>query len=121
MDLKRTAIAIHETGHAIMAVIFKQKIEKLSLKEMIAPNGTDKYLGSMTLVPSAEKSKFTGKEVIQKIMISLGGYASETLFFEDTGKFFGSDLNTAIKWTETLMLEVEFRKWAVTLPPPTTA
>ncbi len=45
MDQRRMKIARHETGHAVMALRFGQRIQKVSLKEMDSPMGTDKCRG----------------------------------------------------------------------------
>lgn len=51
MDQKRLKIAYHETGHAVMALLYRQAIQKLSLKEMDSLRGTDKYHAFMKLEP----------------------------------------------------------------------
>lgn len=117
MDHKRLKIAYHETGHAVMALICRQEIQKVSLKEMDSPRGTDKYHAFMKLEPSDPTNKFTGEEAIQKIMISLGGYASEILFY-DVANIGGDDLTIAVKTTEDLWQVEEFRNWLATLPVP---
>lgn len=73
MDDKKLKIAYHETGHAVMALICRQEIQKVSLKQMDSPRGTDKYHAFMKLEPFDPKIKFTGEKAIQRIMISLGG------------------------------------------------
>lgn len=118
VDQRRLKIAYHETGHAVMALICRHRVQKISLKEMDSPNGTDKYHAFMKLEPDDPKHKFTGEKAIQRIMISLGGYASEILFFGGSANIGGDDLTVASKTVEDLLLIPEFRNWTATLPVP---
>lgn len=117
MDHKRLKIAVHETGHAVMALFRGQGVLKVSLKGMDSPSGTDKYLGFMTLEPTERKTKTTVNDAIREIMISLGGYASEILFFEVCHPG-GDDLATAARWGESLLQVEEYRSWMDALPVP---
>ncbi len=117
MDKKRFKIAIHEMGHAVMALFRGQGVQKVSLKGMDSPNGTDTYHGFMTLEPTEPSSKVTDNDAIRKVMISLGGYASEILFFEVCTPG-GDDLATAAKWAESLLQIEEHRNRMATLPVP---
>ncbi len=117
MDQKKFEMASHETGHAVMALLCHKRVKKLSLSEMDSPNGTDKYLAYMMLEADDPKTKFTGDKAIHKIMISLGGFASEVLFSGST-ILRGDDLAIAVNITEE-MLQVEgFKNWVATLPNP---
>lgn len=118
MKDKKRKIAIHETGHAVMALIFNQKVQMLSLKEMDSPIGTDKYHAFMKLEPVDPQAKFTGERAVQKIMISLGGYASEILFFDGLANIGGDDLTIAASTTEDMLQISEFKNWAANLPTP---
>lgn len=117
VDQKRFKIAIHETGHAVMALLCNQGIKKISLREMDSPMGTDNYLGSTILEPFKQDMKITINEATRRIMISLGGYASEILFF-DSANVGGDDLMGAVKRVESLMQSEEFRRVAARLPVP---
>lgn len=117
MDQKRLKIAIHEIGHAVMALFRGQGVQKVSLKGMDSPNGTDKYHGFMTLEPTEQNTKVTVNDASRKVMISLGGYASEILFFEVCTPG-GDDLKNAAKWAETLLQVEEYRNKIATLPVP---
>lgn len=119
MDQKRLKIAYHETGHAVMALIHRQKVQKVSLKSMDSTNGTDQYLGFMKLEAVDPNVKFTGEKAIQKIMISLGGYASEILFLGGSANIGGDDLTIAAKTTEDMLQIEEFKNWVTGLPIPT--
>ena len=118
VDQKRLKIAYHETGHAVMALLCKHPIQKVSLKEMDSPGGTDKYLAFMKLESVDSTSKYTGKKAIQKIMISLGGFASEILFYDGVTGIGGDDLTVAIKVTEDMLQIGEFKDWVNRLPTP---
>jgi hypothetical protein len=118
VDQKRLKIAYHETGHAVMALLCRQAIQKLSLKEMDSPRGTDKYHAFMKLEPVDPTTKFTGEKAIQKIMISLGGYASEILFFDGLANVGGDDLTVAVNSAEGMLQVEEFRNWVARLPVP---
>lgn len=117
MDQKRLKIAYHETGHAVMALFRGEGVQMISLKGMDSPSGTDRYHGFMTLEPNEQKTKVTVNDAIRKIMISLGGYASEILFFEVCTPG-GDDLTTAAKWAESLLHVEEYRNRMATLPAP---
>jgi len=117
MDQRRLKIAIHEIGHAVMALFRGQGVQKVSLKGMDSPNGTDKYHGFMTLEPTEQKAKVTVNDANRNVMVSLGGYASEILFFEVCTPG-GDDLTKAAKWAESLLQIEEYRSWMATLPVP---
>lgn len=117
MDQRRLKIAVHETGHAVMALFRGEGVQMISLKGMDSPNGTDRYHGFMTLEPTGQKSKVTFNDAFRKIMISLGGYASEILFFEVCTPG-GDDLATAAKWAECLLQVEEYKNQMATLPAP---
>ena len=115
---KKIKIAFHETGHAVMALICQQKIQKISLREMDSPLGGDKYLAFMKLEPADTNVKFTGEKAIKKIMIALGGYASEILFFDGVANIGGDDLTIAARTTENMFQIPEFKNWIAELPIP---
>ena len=118
MDHKKLKIAYHETGHAVMALICGHTIQKVSLKEIESPMGNDKYHAFMKLEPVDPAIKFTAEKAIQKVMISLGGYASEILFSGGTANIGGDDLTIAAKTTEDLLQLEEFKIWVAGLPFP---
>jgi len=118
VDHKKLEIAYHETGHAVMALIFRQRIQSISLREMDSPRGTDKYLGFTKLEPFEQNREITINELRRRIMISLGGYASEILASGGLAKVGGDDLTDAIKWAENMMQSAEFRNFAAGLPIP---
>ena len=118
MDQNIMKISYHETGHAVMALFCRQEIQKLSLRGMDSPIGTDKYHGFMKLKSKDTNSKFTVEKAIHKIMISLGGYASEILFSGGSVNIGGDDLTVAAKTAEDMLQVSEFRDWVAGLPKP---
>lgn len=118
MDQKKLKIAYHETGHAVMALIFRQAVQKISLKELESPYGTDKYHAFVKLEAVDPSEKFTGEKAIQKIMIALGGFASEILFSNGVAGVGGDDLTIAVSNAEAMLQDTEFKNWVSTLPVP---
>lgn len=117
LEWKKLKIARHEVGHAIMALRYGQRIQKISLQEMDSPSGKEKYRAFMKLEPTDPTIKFTGERALQKIMISLGGYASEILFY-DVANIGGDDLTVAAQTAEDMLQVEAFKNWVVTLPNP---
>ncbi len=101
-----------------MALICSQGIRSVSLREMDSPMGTDKYLGSTKLEPFEQKATLTINEATRRVMISLGGYASEILLLDGVANVGGDDLTSAVKWIEVMMQSEEFRVLATRLPVP---
>ena len=66
MDKKKWTIAIHETGHAVMASICRQGVLEISLREMDSPMGTDKYLGFTKLEPFKQDTTITINEATRR-------------------------------------------------------
>lgn len=118
IDHKKLKIAYHETGHAVMALICRQGVKCISLKEMDSPIGTDRYLGFTKLEPFEQTSVITINEATRRVMISLGGYASEIVLLDGSAMIGGDDLTTAIKWVNTMMLSDDFKRLAEKLPLP---
>lgn len=119
MDQKKLKIAYHETGHAVMALICRQRIRKVSLKEMDSPLGTDKYLASASLEPFTQEATITINESNRRIMISLAGFAGDGLFSEGLiSNFGGDDLKRAEHWVENMLENEMFRNFVEQLPHP---
>lgn len=118
MDQKKLKIAYHETGHAVMAMIYGQRIEKVSFGEMDSPLGTGTYSAFMKLEAVDSKIKLTGEKAIQKIMISLGGYASEILFYDGRFNSGEDDLTIAANAADNIMQIEQFKIWVAQLPIP---
>ena len=118
MDQRKLKIAYHEAGHALMALICRQGVRSVSLKEMDSPLGTEKYLGSTILEPFEQNPTLTINEATRRVMISLGGFASEILFCDGLTGIGGDDLTTAVKWTDLMMQSDDFKDFAAKLPTP---
>lgn len=117
-EWKKLKIARHETGHAAMALRYGRRIQVVSLREKDSPRGTDRYRGFTELEPEDPNVRFTGEKAIQKIMISLGGYASEILFYDGLANIGGDDLTIAVKTAEDMLKDEQFRNWVDGLPVP---
>lgn len=118
MNQQSVKIAFHETGHALMGLLCHRNIRRISLKHMDSPIGSDKYLAFVKFEPENPNSKFTLKKGMQKVMISLAGYASEILFFDGRANIGGDDLTIAIKTTLDMFQVPEFRTYVTELPVP---
>ncbi len=119
MDQKKLKIAYHETGHAVMALICGQDIQKVSLREMDSPLGTDKYLASASLEPFRQEPTITINESNRRIMIWLAGFTGDGLFSEGViSNFGGDDLMRATRWIENMLENEMFRSFAEQLPDP---
>ncbi|MGZ3691946.1 MAG: hypothetical protein ACXVAX_10610 [Pseudobdellovibrio sp.] len=70
---KKLKIALHETGHAVMALICRHNIQKVSLKVMDSLIGKEKFLGFTKVDRIDKNATFTINEADRKIMIALGG------------------------------------------------
>ncbi len=112
-------IAIHETGHAMMALRFGQRIQKVSLRETDSSRGTDKYQAFMKLEPTDPTATLTGEKAIQKVMIALGGYASEISLLQSSTSVGGDDLKVAAETAASMLHVEDFKSWvARELPIP---
>lgn len=118
LDQKELRIAYHETGHALVALYFNRPIQKVSLKEMDSPNGSDKYLGHVKLVPTNPEEILTINKAMENVMISLGGFAGEILFFNDIPGIPIDDLDRAMKITANLLANKEFKEIVAKMPVP---
>lgn len=97
---------------------YRQAVQKVSLKEIDSPNGTDKYLGHVKLVPTNPKEILTINKAMQNIMISLGGFAGEILFFDDIPGIPIDDLDRAMRITANLLENKEFKEIVAKMPIP---
>lgn len=107
MDNKELKIAYHESSHAVMALLCRQKIQFITLKE------TDRYQGHMKLVEAQVR------DAISDIRISLAGGVGESLFLHSSVRIAIDDMDRAIAGvTNLLEQDFQFRGWAVTLRDP---
>lgn len=117
MDQKKLKIARHEVGHAVMALIYHREVEKISLVGMASPVNTERYMGFTKLLPLNRDVKITVNMEVSRIMIALGGYASEILFY-DYADIGGDDLSIAVKSAENLLQVKAFEQLVGQLPEP---
>jgi len=110
-------IARHEIGHAVMALVCRQELNEVSLKGMDSPIGTNRYLGFTKLKEAEPKPKLTIDLADRKVMISLGGYASEVLFF-GSANINSDDLDKAIELVKDMLQVDDFKKVVAKLSPP---
>jgi ATP-dependent Zn protease len=120
MDQLKLKIARHETGHAVMALICLHNVQKVSLKEMDSPIGKDKFLGFTKVDRVDKNATFTINEADRKVMIALGGYASEILFYDviGIGGDGADDLTRAVNIVEDMLQVEDFKKLVSKLPEP---
>lgn len=94
-DERKTSVALHETGHALVGYLLGSRLYKLSILQ------TDESLGFAEFIPT-ENDVLTIQSVLNCICISLAGRAAERLF---CGSEIGSsdDLRHARKWAKYLV------------------
>jgi len=90
-DNERRIIAIHESGHAIVAKMLPnvEKVHKIS----IIPRGM--ALGYTIQLPTEDKYLVTKNEILGKVTVLLGGRAAEKLIFSDITTGSENDLKIA--------------------------
>jgi len=90
-DSERRIIAIHESGHAIVAKMLPnvEKVHKIS----IIPRGM--ALGYTIQLPTEDKYLVTKNEILGKVTVLLGGRAAEKLIFSDITTGSENDLKIA--------------------------
>ena len=90
-DSERRIIAIHESGHAIVAKMLSnvEKVHKIS----IIPRGM--ALGYTIQLPTEDKYLVTKNEILGKVTVLLGGRAAEKLIFSDITTGSENDLKIA--------------------------
>lgn len=105
MDNEKMIIAYHETCHAVMALICRLKIKRVSIK------GNDIYGGVMSTDPT-EREITNPNEAIREVRISLSGFIGEVLYSGQYSVFRGHpDLVSAIELVEEILAyDVEFRR-----------
>ncbi len=119
MDHKKMIIARHEAGHAVMALLCRQKIIVVSLKEMDSVRGTDKYLGFTRIDLAERKVENESKDAVNDTIVALAGGVSEGLFDDGLAKIAIDDLAYAVEKVEMLLRhETQLRNRATRLPIP---
>jgi ATP-dependent Zn protease len=111
-------IAVHETGHALAALLSRKRLVKVSLRETESSLGTERYLASTVVEPVDRANTVTVNELIYRVRIALGGYASEIVCFDGRCGMGGDDLTMAERFVEDMMELPDFKRLAESLPSP---
>jgi hypothetical protein len=82
-----------------MALRYGQRIQTVTLRQIDSSRGTDKYQAFTKLEPVESGAKLTGEKAIQRVMIALGGYASEILLLGSSTSVGSDDLKIAAETT----------------------
>ncbi|NPB06318.1 MAG: cell division protein FtsH, partial [Aquificae bacterium] len=84
---EKEKIAIHEAGHALMGLVFddEDQIHKIS----IIPRGM--ALGVTQQLPIEDKHIYDKKDLVNKILVLLGGRAAEEVFYGKEGITTGAE------------------------------
>lgn len=96
----RKITAYHEAGHAVLASVLKDSdpVHKVS----IVARG---HAGGYTMkIPLEENNLRSSKEMLDDIVMTLGGYSAEKLIFGDTTTGPSSDLNVVSKTARAMVL-----------------
>jgi cell division protease FtsH len=97
---KRTT-AVHESGHAITGLIVKHSdpVDKVT----IIPRGFS--LGATHFMPKKNRLSYWKKEVLDQLVVLLGGRAAEELFLEDVSSGAQHDIAQATKIARSMVCE----------------
>lgn len=97
---KRTT-AYHETGHAITGLIVKYSdpVDKVT----IIPRGFS--LGATHFMPKKNRLSYWKKEVLDQLVVLMGGRAAEELFVEDMSSGAQHDISQATKIARSMVCE----------------
>lgn len=93
-------VAIHEAGHVLMFVATGRIAE---IKRVSIDGGMSDSLGEV-VSESRKRALFTRAHLHESIMISLGGYAAELEIFSQTSTGASSDLSSATRTAESMVL-----------------
>ncbi|AZO93123.1 ATP-dependent zinc metalloprotease FtsH [Halocella sp. SP3-1] len=100
-EKEKNLVAYHETGHALTANLleFADKTHKVS----IVPRGR---AGGMTwTLPDDDKNFMGKKELLDEIVVLLGGRAAEAIFLDDISTGAQNDLERASKIVRAMVTE----------------
>jgi len=92
--------AYHEAGHALLTLLQPEDADPLH-KVTIAPRG--RALGVSFSFPERDKHVHTKKEIIAKIIVSMGGRAAEELMFNTTTTGASNDFKVATSLARTMV------------------
>ena len=97
---KRTT-AFHESGHAIAGLVVKHSdpVDKVT----IIPRGFS--LGATHFMPKKNRLSYWKKEVVDQLVVLMGGRAAEELFVEDMSSGAQHDILQATKFARSMVCE----------------
>lgn len=97
---KRTT-AYHEAGHAITGVVVERfdPVEKVT----IIPRGFS--LGSTHFMPKKNRLSYWRKEILDQLIVLMGGRAAEEIFVQDTSSGVQHDIATATRMARSMVCE----------------
>jgi len=82
-DDARRRVAIHETGHALLAALFDQYFELKKVTIQSTYNGAGGYTIFNEYGNIVESGLYTKDLLMKRLVVSLGGKAAENLFYGD--------------------------------------
>lgn len=95
--------AVHESGHAIVA-LFTPNLDPVH-KISIIPRGYG--IGGYTLqLPDEDRNLITRKELLDRIMVLLGGRVAEEIYFGEISSGASDDLEKATHYAQAMVCEL---------------
>jgi cell division protease FtsH len=82
-DDARRRVAIHETGHALLAALFDKYFELKKVTIQSTYNGAGGYTIFNECGNIVESGLYTKELLMKRLVVSLGGKAAENLFYGD--------------------------------------
>ena len=100
-DKERNLVAYHETGHALVGDLLKyaDKTHKVS----IVPRG--RAGGMRWAIPEDDKNFMSKKELLDQVVVLLGGRAAEAIFLDDISTGAQNDLEMATQLVRAMITE----------------
>ncbi len=98
---EKKTTAYHESGHAIAGLIVKYSdpVDKVT----IIPRGFS--LGATHFMPTKNRLSYWRKEVLDKLVVLMGGRAAEEIFVEDLSSGAQHDISQATKIARSMVCE----------------
>jgi len=100
-ETEKQTTAFHEAGHAIASLIVKHSdpVEKVT----IIPRGFS--LGATHFMPKKNRLSYWKKEVLDQLIVLMGGRAAEELFVQDLSSGAQHDIMSATKMARSMVCE----------------
>lgn len=100
-DKEKKTTAIHESGHAIAGLVveFSDPVDKVT----IIPRGFS--LGATHFMPTKNRLSYWKKEVLDRLVVLMGGRAAEELFVKDLSSGAQHDITQATKIARSMVCE----------------